>query len=147
MNKVFLIGRLTRDPEIRYTSNNTPVASFTLAVNRNFTNQDGEREADFIGVVVWKKPAENVKEYLSQGSKVAVDGKIQTRSYENESGDKRYITEIISESIEFLDSKKKENEPSSKNENTSKKNNAKEEGNPFAEFGEQIEIIDEDLPF
>ena len=74
MNKVFLIGRLTRDPELRYTGSNIPVATFSLAVNRNFSNQQGEREADFINIVVWRKQAENVKNYLSQGSQVAVDG-------------------------------------------------------------------------
>ena len=75
MNKVVLIGRLTRDPELRYTGNNTPVASFSLAVNRNYSNQQGEREADFINIVVWRKQAENVKNYLTQGSQVAIDGK------------------------------------------------------------------------
>ena len=90
MNKVFLIGRLTRDPELRYTGSNTAVASFSLAVNRNFTNQSGEREADFINIVVWRKQAENVKNYLSQGSQVAIDGRIQTRSYDDADGNRRY---------------------------------------------------------
>ena len=85
MNKVFLIGRLTRDPELRYTA----VASFSIAVNRNFTNQSGEREADFINIVVWRKQAENVKNYLTQGSQVAIDGRIQVRNYETEDGQKR----------------------------------------------------------
>ena len=80
MNKVFLIGRLTRDPELRYTGNNTAVASFTLAVNRTYSNQQGDRDADFINIVVWRKQAESVKNYLSQGSQVAVDGRIQTRN-------------------------------------------------------------------
>ena len=89
MNKVFLIGRLTRDPELRYTGSNTAVASFSLAVNRNFTNQSGEREADFINIVVWRKQAENVKNYLSQGSQVAIDGRIQTRSYDDADGNRK----------------------------------------------------------
>lgn len=88
MNKVFLIGRLTRDPELRYTGTNLPVATFSLAVNRNFTNQSGEREADFINIVVWRKQAENVKNYLTQGSQVAIDGRLQTRSYDGEDGKK-----------------------------------------------------------
>ena len=88
MNKVFLIGRLTRDPELRYTGSNIPVASFTVAVNRTFTNAQGEREADFIPVVVWRKQAENVKNYLNQGSQVAIDGRIQTRSYDDTDGKK-----------------------------------------------------------
>ena len=80
MNKVFLIGRLTRDPELRYTGSNTAVATFSLAVNRNFTNASGEREADFINIVVWRKQAENVKNYLSQGSQVAIDGEVNYES-------------------------------------------------------------------
>ena len=105
MNKVFLIGRLTRDPELRYTGNNTAVASFSIAVNRNFTNQSGEREADFINIVVWRKQAENVKNYLSQGSQVAIDGRLQTRSYDDQNGNKRYVTEVIADNVEFLGSK------------------------------------------
>lgn len=139
MNKVVLIGRLTRDPELRYTSNNTPVATFTLAVNRNYTNEDGEREADFINVVVWKKAAESVKNYLGKGRQAAVNGRIQTRSYEDENGNKRYITEVIAEGVEFLDSKKE----SSENTNAV----AEEQSNPFAEFGSSIEISNDELPF
>ena len=105
MNKVFLIGRLTRDPELRYTGNNTAVASFSIAVNRNFTNQSGEREADFINIVVWRKQAENVKNYLTQGSQVAIDGRIQTRSYDDQDGKKRYVTEVIADNVDFLGSK------------------------------------------
>ena len=102
MNKVILIGRLTRDPELRYTGNNTPVATFSLAVNRSFTNQNGEREADFINCVVWRKLAETVKNYLSQGSQVAVEGRIQTRTYDDQNGQRRYITEVIVENIDFV---------------------------------------------
>ena len=86
MNKVFLIGRLTKDPELRYTSSNIPVARFTIAVNRTFANQSGEREADFINIVVWRKQAENVKNYIHQGSQVAIDGRIQTGSYDAQDG-------------------------------------------------------------
>lgn len=139
MNKVVLIGRLTQDPELRYTSNNTPVATFTLAVNRNYTNEDGEREADFINVAVWKKAAESVKNYLGKGRQAAVNGRIQTRSYEDENGNKRYITEVIAEGVEFLDSKKE----SSENTNAV----AEEQSNPFAEFGSSIEISNDELPF
>ena len=102
MNKVVLIGRLTRDPELRYTGSNIPVATFSLAVNRNFTNQQGEREADFINIVVWRKQAENVKNYLSQGSQVAIDGRIQTRTYDDQNGQRRYITEVVADNIEFI---------------------------------------------
>ena len=106
MNKVFLIGRLTRDPELRYTGNNTAVASFTIAVNRTYTNQAGEREADFIPVVVWRRQAESVKNYLSQGSQVAVEGRIQVRNYDDQNGQRRYVTEVIADSVEFIGSKR-----------------------------------------
>lgn len=164
MNKVFLIGRLTRDPELRYTGNNTAVASFTIAVNRTFTNAEGEREADFINVVVWRRQAESVKNYLSQGSQVAVEGRIQVRSYEDQNNQRRYVTEVIADSVEFIGSKRDnqssqpssfngtnqvpQNEPtpydfkdSSSNEGTNVSNN------PYADFGSSIEISDEDLPF
>jgi single-strand DNA-binding protein len=88
MNKVVLIGRLTKDPDLRYTSSNIPAASFTVAVNRPFQNQNGVREADFINVVVWRKQAENVKKYIVKGSLVAVEGRIQTRNYEDKDGKK-----------------------------------------------------------
>ena len=100
MNKVFLIGRLTRDPELRYTGNNTAVATFSIAVNRNFSNQNGEREADFINIVVWRKQAENVKNYLTQGSQVAIDGRIQTRSYDDQNGKKINDIKPTSTSLE-----------------------------------------------
>jgi len=153
MNKVFLIGRLTRDPELRYTGSNIPVATFSLAVNRNFANQSGEREADFINIVVWRKQAENVKNYLSQGSQVAIDGRIQTRSYDGEDGKKRYITEVIADNVQFLDSKgSRENFQGApamddvtpadfSNNGTDVKND------PFADFGSNIEISDDELPF
>lgn len=159
MNKVFLIGRLTRDPELRYTGSNTAVASFTLAVNRNFTNQAGEREADFINIVVWRKQAENVKNYLSQGSQVAVDGRIQTRSYDDNEGNKRYVTEVVADNVEFLGSKNSnisnQNSTPSGNQEPTPYDFGKEpenkgtdiESNPFADFGSNIEISDDELPF
>lgn len=159
MNKVFLIGRLTRDPELRYTGSNTAVASFSLAVNRNFTNQNGEREADFINVVVWRKQAENVKNYLTQGSQVAIDGRIQTRNYEDKDGNKRYVTEVVADNVEFLGSKNNSgnsnfnNDKSSQEEVTPYDFGEKEtkttdvDTNPFADFGESIEISDDELPF
>ena len=161
MNKVFLIGRLTRDPELRYTGNNTAVATFSLAVNRNFSNQQGEREADFINIVVWRKQAENVKNYLSQGSQVAIDGRIQTRSYDDNNGQKRYVTEVVADNVEFLGSKSSQS--NSGNTNNFANNNAEPtpydfgdmpeqkgtdvDSNPFADFGSSIEISDDELPF
>lgn len=157
MNKVFLIGRLTRDPELRYTGNNTPVASFTLAVNRTYTSQSGEREADFINIVVWRKQAENIKNYLFQGSQVAVDGRIQTRSYDDNNGQKRYVTEVVADNVEFLSPKGSNNNQSSGNSmppeptpydfGTDKEPGTNVESNPFADFGSSIEISDDELPF
>lgn len=160
MNKVFLIGRLTRDPELRYTGNNTAVASFSLAVNRNFTNQAGEREADFINIVVWRKQAENVKNYLTQGSQVAIDGRLQTRSYDDQDGKKRYITEVIADNVEFLGSKGSNNSNTTNNQNSnpsteptpydfgnSEPKTTNVDNNPFADFGSSIEISDDELPF
>lgn len=167
MNKVFLIGRLTRDPELRYTGSNIAVASFSIAVNRPFANQAGEREADFINVVVWRKQAENVKNYLSQGSQIAIDGRIQTRSYDGEDGKKRYITEVVADNVQFLDSKNRNENGGNNynNYNNSNSNNVSTaspydfssqvdtkpttdvESDPFADFGNSIEISDDDLPF
>ena len=106
MNKVELIGRLTKDPEIRYTQSNTPVANYTIAVNRRF-KKEGEQEADFINCISWSKSAEFVEKHFKKGQQVGVVGRIQTRTYED-NGQKRYITEIITEELYFADSKKEE---------------------------------------
>ena len=156
MNKVILIGRLTKDPELRYTSSNTPVATFTLAVNRTFTNQNGEREADFINIVVWRKQAENCKNYLNQGSQVAIDGRIQTRTYDDQNGQKRYVTEVIANNVEFLGSKGSSNNTSNSSDSeptpydfgdNQEPKGTDVESNPFADFGSSIEISDDELPF
>ena len=107
LNRVILIGNLTRDPELRYTPDGTPVVSFTLAVNRSFTNQQGEREADFISVVAWRKQAERCSEYLTKGSQVAVEGRLQIRSYEDKDGIKRKVAEVIAWRVTFLQRLKK----------------------------------------
>ncbi len=111
LNRVLFIGRLTREPELRYTPDGTPVANFTIAVNRSFANQKGEREADFIPIVVWRKQAEQCAEYLSKGSEVVVDGRLQIRSYEDRDGIKRKKSEVVAWSVQFLGRFKKE-EPS-----------------------------------
>lgn len=105
INRAVLVGRLTRDPELRYTSSGVAVASFTLAVNRQFTNQQGDREADFINCVIWRKAAENFANFTHKGSLVGVDGRIQTRSYENQQGVRVYVTEIVVDSFSLLESK------------------------------------------
>ena len=106
MNRIILIGRLTKDPELRYTPNGIAVASFTLAVDRPFLNQQGEREADFINIVVWRKQAENCANYLTKGQQVAVDGRLQIRTYDTQEGQRRWITEVVADRVQFLDKKK-----------------------------------------
>lgn len=139
MNKVFLIGRLVKDVELRYTTSGTAYGSFTLAVNRDYTNEKGEREADFINVVVWRKQAENCSKYIGKGSQIAVDGKISTRKYQTQNGDTRYITEVVAENVQFLDSKK----------TVSQTDTQSVPQDPFEEMGDivQKEITDDDLPF
>ncbi|MFS0934562.1 single-stranded DNA-binding protein, partial [Enterococcus casseliflavus] len=105
INNVTLVGRLTKDPELRYTANGTGVATFTLAINRNFTNQAGEREADFVQCVIWRKPAETLANYARKGTLLGVTGRIQTRSYDNQQGQRVYVTEVVAESFQLLESK------------------------------------------
>ena len=143
MNKVFLIGHLVKDPELRYTSSNIPVTSFTLAVNRNFANQNGEKEVDFINIVAWKKQAEIIHKYCFKGSKVAIDGRLQTRTYEDQSGQKRYVSEVALENIEFLSTKKEETREKSNSEILK---DVMTDKDPFEEFGDSIEVNTE-LPF
>ena len=171
MNKAILIGRLTRDPELRYTGSNRAVCQFTIAIDRPFTNQStGQREADFINVVVWDKQAENVGKYITKGRLIAVEGRIQTRNYDNNEGRKVYVTEVVATNIQFLESKNAtqtgggnsfssmpeppmQSEPTpydfADNSTSSNKStmNIDDEKDPFASFGEQVEISDNDLPF
>lgn len=154
MNRTVLVGRLTKDPDLRYTPNGVPVATFTLAVNRPFKNAAGETEADFINCVVWRKPAENVANYLKKGSLVGVDGRVQTRNYEGSDGKRVYVTEILAESVQFLDSRPSGGDNTQSNTNTG--GNRQNSGNstytrvdedPFANDGKPINIQDDDLPF
>ena len=105
INRVVLVGRMTRDPELRRTPQGDAVTSFTLAVNRNYTSRDGQQQADFINCVVWRKPAETVERYCSKGSLVGVEGRIQTRSYDNSQGQKVYVVEVICDSVQFLETR------------------------------------------
>ena len=105
INRVVLVGRMTRDHELRRTPQGDAVTSFTLAVNRNYTSRDGQQQADFINCVVWRKPAENVERYCSKGSLVGVEGRIQTRSYDNSQGQKVYVVEVICDSVQFLETR------------------------------------------
>ena len=105
INRVVLVGRMTRDPELRRTPQGDAVTSFTLAVNRNYTSRDGQQQADFINCVVWRKPAENVERYCSKGSSAGVEGRLQTRSYDNSQGQKVYVVEVICDSVQFLETR------------------------------------------
>src|SRR5690625_3472669 len=105
LNRVVIVGRLTRDPDLRYTSTGVAVANFTVAANRPFKNQQGEQEADFINCVTWRKQAENLTTYMKKGNLIGVDGRVQTRSYENQEGKMVYVTEILAENIQFLESR------------------------------------------
>lgn len=141
LNRAVLVGRLTKDPELRSTPNGLNVGTFTLAVNRAFTNAQGEREADFINVVVFKKQAENVKNYLSKGSLAGVDGRLQTRSYDNKDGQRVFVTEVVADSVQFLEPKNNNQQP---NNNYHQQRQTQTGNNPF---DNTTAIIDDDLPF
>lgn len=140
INRTILIGHLTKDVELRYTAKGDAVASFTVAVNRQFTNSQGEREADFINCVMWRKAAENFAKYTHKGSLVGIEGRIQTRSYENQQGQRVYVTEVVADNFSLLDSK-----PEGNQQNNTRQ--SKTPGDPFANGGQSIDIGDDDLPF
>ncbi|MCW0997723.1 single-stranded DNA-binding protein [Streptococcus anginosus] len=125
INNVVLVGRMTRDAELRMTQSNTAVASFTLAVNRPFKNQNGEREADFINCVIWRQAAENLANWCKKGALVGITGNIQTRNYENQQGQRVYVTEVLANNFQLLESRSQQQ---------SSNNNS-------------MDISDEDLPF
>ena len=154
MNRVELIGRITRDPELRYTSSNIATTRFTLAVNRPFQSQNGEQGTDFINIVVWRKQAENVKKYCTKGSLVAVEGRIQTGSYEKD-GQRIYTTDVVADSVQFLETKAQSQNRGTDNDVTPadfvQDNSMNEESDMsdevFANFGDSIEISDDDIAF
>lgn len=106
INNVVLVGRMTKDAELRYTPQNKAVATFTLAVNRNFKNQNGEREADFINCILWNQPAENLANWAKKGTLIGITGRIQTRNYENQQGQRVYVTEVVAETFQVMESRK-----------------------------------------
>ena len=141
MNKVILLGRLTKNPEVRYTqTTNTLVASFSLAVNRRFVSQGQERQADFFNIVAWSKLGEFCSKYFQKGQQVAIIGRLQNRSWEDDQGTKHYITEVVAEEAYFADSKKDNSGDSSNFENTFGTNISEN-----TEF--QVDSSDDDLPF
>ncbi|GEQ05550.1 single-stranded DNA-binding protein [Staphylococcus gallinarum] len=146
INRVVLVGRLTKDPEFRTTPSGISIANFTLAVNRTFTNAQGEREADFINVVVFKNQAENVNNYLSKGNLAGVDGRIQSRSYENNEGKRVFVTEVVADSVQFLEPKNNgQANNTSKVQQTGANNQRSSNDNPFS--NNDINLDSDSLPF
>ena len=140
INNVTLVGRLTKDVELRYTPSNVAVGTFTLAVNRAFKNDNGEREADFINCVIWRKGAETLANYAKKGSQIGITGRIQTRNYENQQGQRVYVTEVVAENFALLDSRNSNQQQSQQTPNFSRNNETFSNSNP-------MDIDDSDLPF
>ena len=166
MNKVFLVGRLTRDPELRYGANNNAVMRSAIAVDRTFANQNGEREADFINITAFGNRAETMKKYLTKGSQIAISGRIQTGSYDGADGKKVYTTDVAVDEFQFLDSRNSRVNDNVAGDSSTASTNSSSESNltpydfsettndnngedidPFKDFGDKVEIDDSDLPF
>lgn len=136
INNVVLAGRLVRDPELRYSPSNQAVATFSLAVNRNFKSQNGEREADFINCVIWRQQAENLANWAKKGALIGITGRIQTRSYENQQGQRVYVTEVIADSFQLLERR-----------DNGAKQQATDNNKNFSQNTAPMDISDDDLPF
>lgn len=169
LNRTVLVGRLTRDPDLRYTPNGKAVANFNIAVNRPFKDQNGENQADFINGVAWNKQAESLANYMKKGSQIGVDGRLQSRTYEGQDGKTVYVTEVVADSIQFLETKNQTNQQQNQSyqqqqynqqpnqqynqqsHNQQQINAANQEVNrqadPFQNQGQPIDISDQDLPF
>lgn len=171
LNRVVLVGRLTKDPELKVSQSNISVVNFTLAVNRPFTDANGERGADFINIVTFRKQAENVNQYLKKGSLAGVDGRLQSRSYENKEGQRVYVTEVVADSVQFLEPKGSNGSGGQSSQQSERSASASSYGgesrgqnksdsyttayngqskqreeNPFKDDG-PVDISDDDLPF
>ncbi|MHB8157150.1 MAG: single-stranded DNA-binding protein [Desulfocucumaceae bacterium] len=143
-NKIILIGRLTADPEMRFTPSGVPVAKFTLAVNRTFSNKQGEKEADFLDIVVWRALAETCSNYLKKGYMAAVDGRLQIRSYDDNQGVRRKVAEVIAENIRFLDrGKDSQHSPAAGGQQAGGYKSASKKSDEFSE----VPFTEDDLPF
>jgi len=158
LNRVILIGRLTKDPELRYTPSGVAVAQFTMAVDRPFSNQQGEREADFIPIVVWRQQAEHCANYLRKGRLTAVEGRIQVRSYDNNEGKRVYVTEVVADNVRFLERPNRDADDGGERApqggggfqgGRSGGGGQRNSGNfdPFFDDGKTVDISDDDLPF
>lgn len=163
LNRAILTGRLTRDPELRYTTSGTAVVQATIAVDRQFKNQQGERESDFINLVIWRKAAENFANFIHKGSLVGIDGRIQTRTYENKQGQRVYVTEINVDNFSLLEPRQGNNQQSNNNyssqtpnnnatsnsprQNQNAQSNYGNQNNDFDNGGQSIDLADDELPF
>lgn len=166
LNRAILTGRLTRDPELRYAASGTAIVQATIAVDRQFKNQQGEREADFINLVIWRKAAENFANFTHKGSLVGIDGRIQTRTYENKQGQRVYVTEINVDSFSLLEPRQENNQQSNNNyssqvpnnnarnatsnsprQNQNAQSNYGNQNNDFDNGGQSIDLADDELPF
>lgn len=137
INNVTLVGRLTRDPELRYTPSNIAITTFNMAVNRNFKNQAGDREADFINCMIWRQQAENLASWAKKGALIGITGRIQTRSYDNQQGQRVYVTEVVADTFQLLE----------KRDNSANQSNIEDQ--MPASFGatNPLDISDDDMPF
>ena len=140
MNSICLVGRLTKDVDLRYTPSNVAVATFTLAVNRTFKNENGEREADFINCVMWRQQAENLANWAKKGALIGITGRIQTRSYDNQQGQRVYVTEVVAEQFQLLESKGQGNQ-------TQQRQQAQQQAPDFSRQVAPMDISDDMLPF
>ncbi|MEK4132026.1 single-stranded DNA-binding protein [Solibacillus sp. FSL W8-0474] len=174
INRVVLVGRLTKDPELRYTPSGVPMARFTIAVNRTFTGQSGEREADFIGCIAWRKQAENLANFMKKGSLIGVEGRIQTGSFEGQDGKRVYTTDVIADAVQFLEPRGnregdgqatqtpgeqytqqyqqtqqhgQQTQQQQPAQNQSNQSYTRVEQDPFANSKGPIEVSEDDLPF
>lgn len=158
INNVVLTGRLTKDVDLRYTGTGTAVGSFTLAVDRRFKGQNGEKETDFINCVMWRKAAENFANFTHKGSLVGIEGRIQTRNYDNQQGQKVYVTEVIAENFTLLEYKNANNEPQANYDGTANNqsqtsrsshmpNDKQQKQANYDSYGTNLDISDDDLPF
>lgn len=140
INNTVLVGRLTKDVELRYTPSNVAVATFTLAVNRTFKNENGDREADFINCVMWRQQAENLANWAKKGALIGITGRIQTRSYDNQQGQRVYVTEVVAETFQLLESKGQQG-------NQTQQRQAQQQAPDFSRQGAPMDISSDDLPF
>ena len=141
INNTVLVGRLTKDVELRYTPSNVAVATFTLAVNRTFKNENGEREADFINCVMWRQQAENLANWAKKGALIGITGRIQTRSYDNQQGQRVYVTEVVAEQFQLLESKGQQGNQQGQ------RGQEQQQAPDFSRQGAPMDISDDDLPF